>query len=103
TGRDAGARSATPSTQKKGALPPGHPPTDTNQGALPPGHPATGAPDDEGEGEDESLPPGHPPTGAGEPAPARERLPEDTSNVDEQLPVGAIAVEVRDPSNQPIP
>src|SRR5262249_14696655 len=103
-GGAAGARNSASSAQKKGALPPGHPPTDTDQAALPPGHPPTGAPDvDEEEGEDESLPPGHPPTGARQPASVRERLPEDASDIDEQLPAGAIAVEVRDASDQPIP
>lgn len=86
-----------------GDLPPGHPPT----GDMPPGHPPTG-----------DVPPGHPPTGAqpGEnphggqasphgPGGGRRDLfdaPPDTATDDPSLPVGTIALTLKDENEQPL-
>jgi hypothetical protein len=100
-GRDGGARSAASAAPAASrALPPGHPPT----GGLPPGHPSV-EPTEEA-GDDAELPAGHPQTGHAQGGPrmnAQEQLPEDTSDVDKDLPVGTIVIEIRDPSDRPIP
>lgn len=104
TGPKAGARAAAPPAEKGAALPPGHPAVGADQetGALPPGHPAIGP--TEANEDDEDLPPGHPAPATGARAPsAQDRLPEDASDVDAQLPAGSIVVEVRDGSDRPMP
>jgi hypothetical protein len=89
-----------PPTGEAGALPPGHPPTG-EAGALPPGHPSVDANDDADD--DEQLPPGHPRPAAPRAAAAQQQLPEDTSDIDKDLPAGTIVVEVRDASDRPMP
>ena len=85
-GRDAGAAKAGAST---GALPAGHPPVDDD-----------GDESDSGEAE---LPAGHPAVAPAAKAPAENTLPEDTSELDNALPPGTIAVEVRDAQDRPVP
>jgi hypothetical protein len=90
-GRDAGAAAGRDAGGASSA---------TKSSALPPGHPTT-EPTDPDEQADE-LPPGHPRPGP-RAAPAKEQLPEDTSDVDDKLPPGTIVVEIRDPADRPVP